>query len=44
MITPHVAGRSDHDHDRMLGTLKENIRRLAEGMPLINVVDKQKGY
>jgi phosphoglycerate dehydrogenase-like enzyme len=44
MITPHVAGRSDHDNERMLGTIKENIRRFAEGMPLINVVDKQKGY
>jgi phosphoglycerate dehydrogenase-like enzyme len=44
MITPHVAGRSDHDNDRMLGTIKDNIRRFAEGMPMINVVDKQKGY
>ena len=44
MITPHVAGRSDHDNERMLGTIKENVRRFAEGMPLINVVDKQKGY
>jgi phosphoglycerate dehydrogenase-like enzyme len=44
MITPHVAGRSDHDAERMNGTIKDNIRRFAEGMPLINVVDKQKGY
>jgi phosphoglycerate dehydrogenase-like enzyme len=44
MITPHMAGRSDLDRGRMLGTVKENIRRFAEGMPLINVVDKQKGY
>jgi len=44
MITPHVAGRSDHDNERMLGTIKDNIRRFADGMPLINVVDKQKGY
>jgi phosphoglycerate dehydrogenase-like enzyme len=44
MITPHVAGRSDHDSERMLGTIQENIRRFTEGMPLMNVVDKQKGY
>ena len=44
MITPHIAGRSDHDQERMFGTIKENIRRFAEGMPLINVVDKLKGY
>jgi len=44
VITPHVAGRSDKDRARMVGTIKENIRRFAEGKPLINVVDKQKGY
>ena len=44
IITPHIAGRSDMDRGRMLGTVKENIRRFAEGLPLINVVDKQKGY
>jgi len=44
VITPHVAGRSDHDHERMAGTVKENIRRFVDGQPLVNVVDKQKGY
>lgn len=44
IITPHIAGRSDMDRGRMLGTVKENIRRFAEGKPLLNVVDKQKGY
>jgi D-2-hydroxyacid dehydrogenase (NADP+) len=44
VITPHVAGRSDRDHERMAGTVKENIRRFVDGKPLVNVVDKQKGY
>ena len=44
IITPHVASRSDHSRARMNGTIKENIRRFANGEPLINVVDKQKGY
>lgn len=44
VITPHIAGRSDLDAGRMVGTLKENIRRFVDGRPLINVVDKQKGY
>lgn len=44
IITPHIAGRSDQDTVRMVGTIKENIRRFVEGKPLINVVDKQKGY
>jgi phosphoglycerate dehydrogenase-like enzyme len=44
VITPHIAGRSDQDAVRMTGTIKENLRRFVEGKPLINVVDKQKGY
>lgn len=44
MVTPHIAGRSDKDRARMVGTIRENIARFADGRPLINVVDKQKGY
>lgn len=44
VITPHIAGRSDMDRGRMVGTIAENIRRFCDGKPLINVVDKQKGY
>jgi D-2-hydroxyacid dehydrogenase (NADP+) len=44
IITPHIAGRSDRDSGRMVGTIKENIVRFVEGKPLVNVVDKQKGY
>ena len=44
IITPHIAGRSDEDAARMVGTIQENIRRFVDGRPLINVVDKQKGY
>lgn len=44
IITPHIAGRSDMDRGRMMGTVKENVRRFANGLPLLNVVDKQKGY
>jgi len=44
IITPHVAGRSDQDNARMVNTARENIKRFAAGKPLINVVDKQKGY
>jgi D-2-hydroxyacid dehydrogenase (NADP+) len=44
IITPHIAGRSDRDRDRMIGTIRENIARFVSGKPLLNVVDKQKGY
>jgi phosphoglycerate dehydrogenase-like enzyme len=44
VITPHIAGRSDKDRARMVGTIKENIRRFVEGRQLVNIVDKSKGY
>jgi phosphoglycerate dehydrogenase-like enzyme len=44
IVTPHIAGRSDQDAGRMVGTIKLNIQRFVDGKPLINVVDKQKGY
>jgi phosphoglycerate dehydrogenase-like enzyme len=44
IVTPHIAGRSDNDAGRMVSTIKENIQRFVDGKPLINVVDKQKGY
>lgn len=44
LITPHIAGRSDKDRARMVGTIQENVRRFVNGQPLLNVVDKQKGY
>jgi len=44
IVTPHIAGRSDKDNGRMVGTMKENIRRFVDGRPLVNIVDKQKGY
>jgi phosphoglycerate dehydrogenase-like enzyme len=44
IITPHIAGRSDMDTGRMLGTVKANIARFADGKPLINVVEKQRGW
>ncbi len=44
MITPHIAGRSDKDNARMINTIKDNIRRFTEGKPLLNVVDKKRGF
>jgi D-2-hydroxyacid dehydrogenase (NADP+) len=44
IITPHIAGRSDMDAGRMIGTISENLRRFVDGKPMVNVVDKQKGY
>jgi phosphoglycerate dehydrogenase-like enzyme len=44
IITPHIAGRSDGEHARYIALFKENLVRFGKGEPLLNVVDKQKGY
>jgi phosphoglycerate dehydrogenase-like enzyme len=44
VITPHIAGASNVAITRVLELVRENIRRFAAGEPLLNVVDKEKGY
>lgn len=44
VITPHIAGHSDQSVSRMSATIRENVRRFVEGKPLLNVVNKEKGY
>jgi phosphoglycerate dehydrogenase-like enzyme len=44
IITPHIAGQSDNVQTRRMAVIKENIARFSKGEPLVNVVDKQKGY
>jgi phosphoglycerate dehydrogenase-like enzyme len=44
IITPHIAHRSDNVQERRMNLFKTNLARFAEGEPLVNVVDKKKGY
>ena len=44
VITPHIASRAEGSNRRRIGVITENIGRFARGEPLINLVDKQKGY
>lgn len=44
IITPHIAGQSDGIQARRMELIKENIARFLKGEPLLNVVDKVKGY
>jgi len=37
-------GRSDKLVERTNNLVKENIRRFAAGLPLLNVVDKKEGF
>jgi phosphoglycerate dehydrogenase-like enzyme len=44
LITPHSSGHSVEKERRVIEIVRENARRLARGEPLLNVVDKARGY
>jgi len=44
IITPHIAGQSDGVEARRMALIVENVTRFVRGEPLLNVVDKKKGY
>ena len=44
VITPHNSSVADVRAQRMLALALENARRYTMGLPLMNVVDKEKGY
>jgi len=44
IITGHNSTVADSRYERMFGLLMENVRRYSLGLPLMNVVDKEKGY
>jgi len=44
IITCHSSGHSPQTEGRRLDLFAENVRRYVQGLPLLNVVDKQRGY
>jgi phosphoglycerate dehydrogenase-like enzyme len=44
VVTPHTAGGSPRRAGRAIDTFCENLRRLADGRPLLALIDKRKGY
>jgi len=44
ILTCHSAGYSPQRQIRLVGLLADNVRRYSSGLPLMNVVDKQRGY
>ena len=44
ILTSHTAGASQNIAKRAMQTFIENMHRYVNGEPLINVVDKEKGY
>jgi phosphoglycerate dehydrogenase-like enzyme len=44
IMTCHSAGFSPDRQVRLVALLAENVRRYSSGLPLLNVVDKRRGY
>lgn len=44
IITSHSSARSEGSSRRAMDLFCENVRRYFAGLPLLNVVDKQRGY
>ena len=44
IITSHIAGKSKLSYLRVQAVFVENVGRFVSGGPLLNLVDKQKGY
>lgn len=44
IITCHSSGHSPQTEGRRMDLFAENVRRYVNGLPLLNVVDKQRGY
>lgn len=44
VITAHNSTVADSRYERMFGLVIENVRRYSLGLPLMNIVDKEKGY
>ncbi len=44
LITGHYAGATSEYDARALAVFRDNIERFVSGEPLVNVVDKRKGY
>jgi phosphoglycerate dehydrogenase-like enzyme len=44
LISPHVAGFTPHYDERATALFAENLDRYLSGEPLLNLVDKARGY
>ena len=44
LITPHTAAVTDRLWERHYQLIGENLRRFLDGKPLLNLIDKRRGY
>jgi phosphoglycerate dehydrogenase-like enzyme len=44
LISPHVAGFTPRYDERAVALFAQNLARYLEGRPLLNLVDRSRGY
>jgi phosphoglycerate dehydrogenase-like enzyme len=44
VVTPHVSGNSDRYDEMVTDVFVENLARYLDGRPLLNVLDRRRGY
>ncbi|HWO73579.1 MAG TPA: NAD(P)-dependent oxidoreductase, partial [Dehalococcoidia bacterium] len=44
ILTPHVSAGGSAQDDRLMRLFCENLRRFLDGQPLLNLVDRERGY
>ncbi len=44
IVAPHVSAATPHYDDRAVALFSENLRRFMEGVPLLNLVDREQMY
>jgi phosphoglycerate dehydrogenase-like enzyme len=44
VLTPHISGLGDTEDPLFMELFRENLRRYVAGEPMINVVDRERGY
>lgn len=44
ILTPHISGTSPHYDERAIDLFADNLRRYLTGQPLLNLVNKERGY
>lgn len=44
IISPHISGNSVHYHEKAAAVFAENLRRYVEKRPLLNLLERSRGY
>jgi phosphoglycerate dehydrogenase-like enzyme len=44
ILSPHISGSSPHYDERAVELFSQNLSRYLVGLPLLNLVDREKGY